>query len=140
MPRRPRKPRPTLLGQFIAARRGELGITLDDVAKRAGLTKQNIQHLERGSVRDPRASTMVSLGVALRVPPVILLGLVDTYNGPQIRMPTPHHAGNPGVPKKRRVAKNGHDDEPEAQAEETAADKGEPGGRGREVHADHRVE
>lgn len=60
------------LAAFIAARRAELGLSLQKVASAAGSTKAHVWELEQGRTSNPCVSTLVRLSSALGVPAVLL--------------------------------------------------------------------
>lgn len=51
------------LGEAVAARRGELGLTQEEFAERGGFTTKTVQRLEKGSDA-PRAKTLASIDKA----------------------------------------------------------------------------
>lgn len=61
------------LGAEIRTRRKALGLTLDDLAERSGLSPHYLSTLENEH-RDPRLSTITAVAKALRVPLAELLG------------------------------------------------------------------
>lgn len=61
------------LGPFIKARRGQLAISLDTVARYAGMSKAAIHDMETGATINPTATTIISLAKALKVKPEIIL-------------------------------------------------------------------
>jgi transcriptional regulator with XRE-family HTH domain len=85
---------PTLAATIAAALRHErerAGLSLTEVARRAGIAKSTLSQLESG-VGNPSVETLWSLGVALDVPfsrlvepPVPALRVVRAGDGPRIR-------------------------------------------------------
>jgi len=71
--RRNRLPLPTLFGREVRRRRVALGLTLEQLAERSGLTPNYIGTVENGR-RDPSLSTVLSLAVGLGVPAGELVG------------------------------------------------------------------
>ncbi len=63
------------MGPFIARRRQELGLSLDEVAERAGSTKSHVWELEKGRSRNPTISMALSLCDALQCSLNSLLGM-----------------------------------------------------------------
>lgn len=61
------------LGSEVRRRRLALGLTLDDLAERSGLSPHYLSTLENDR-RDPHVSTLVAVAKALRVAPADLLG------------------------------------------------------------------
>lgn len=61
------------LGTEVRRRRVSLGLTLDDLAERSGLSPHYLSTLENGR-RDPHVSTLVAIAKALRIEPAELLG------------------------------------------------------------------
>lgn len=55
----------TTIGQHIQIRRGRLGWTQEQLARRAGVTMRTVQNVEAG--RSPSMRTMTRLAKALRV-------------------------------------------------------------------------
>ena len=62
-------------GSTIRRRREALGLTLEQLAERAGLSPNYVGTVENGR-RDPSLSTVYALAKGLRVPPGELLGPV----------------------------------------------------------------
>lgn len=62
-------------GNTVKRRREALGLTLEQLAERAGLSPNYIGTVENGR-RDPSLSTVLALAKGLRVPPGELLGPV----------------------------------------------------------------
>jgi transcriptional regulator with XRE-family HTH domain len=62
------------IGPFIAKRRAELGLSLDEVAKLSSCTKSHIWELEQGRSRNPTISMAMALCGALRCSLNSLLG------------------------------------------------------------------
>ena len=62
-------------GRSVKRRREALGLTLEALAERAGLSPNFIGTIENGR-RDPSLSTVLALAKGLRVPPGELLGPV----------------------------------------------------------------
>lgn len=65
------------LGAEVRRRRKALGLTLDDLAERSGLSPHYLSTLENGH-RDPHLSTIMAVAKALRVPPAELFAGVDS--------------------------------------------------------------
>jgi transcriptional regulator with XRE-family HTH domain len=61
------------LGDEIRTRREALGLTLDGLAQRSGLSPHYLSTLENNK-RDPHVSTLLAVAKALRVAPGELLG------------------------------------------------------------------
>ena len=57
------------MGDRIKARRFELGLSQEDLAKRSGLSRVEISNLERGATRFARWQTLLKLSEALEVSP-----------------------------------------------------------------------
>lgn len=62
------------IGPFIAKRRTELGLSLEQVAERAGTTKSHVWELEKGRSRNPTISMALGLCNALQCSLNSLLG------------------------------------------------------------------
>ncbi len=62
------------MGGFIARRRDALGLSLQDVADRAGCTKSHIWELEKGRASNPTISMAIGLCEALECNLSSLLG------------------------------------------------------------------
>jgi transcriptional regulator with XRE-family HTH domain len=71
--RRNRFPLPSLFGREVRRRRVALGLTLEQLAERSGLTPNYIGTVENGR-RDPSLSTVMSLAQGLGVPAGELVG------------------------------------------------------------------
>jgi transcriptional regulator with XRE-family HTH domain len=61
------------VGRLVKALRLNLGLTQEELARRAGLTRLSVVYLEGGRTRSIRVSTARRLSKALRVPPSELL-------------------------------------------------------------------
>lgn len=65
------------LGQTIALRRQQLGMTIESLAKEAGLSMSALSNIERG-LQEPRVSTIIKLAKALHISPAdIILEAAD---------------------------------------------------------------
>jgi transcriptional regulator with XRE-family HTH domain len=64
---------PSIFGREVRRRRIALGLTLEQLAERSGLTPNYIGTVENGR-RDPSLSTVMSLAVGLGVPAGELVG------------------------------------------------------------------
>lgn len=62
---------------IIKARRRELGLTLDDVARLVGVSKATVQRWEKGIIKNLKRDKIARLASALLVAPEYLLGWVD---------------------------------------------------------------
>ena len=71
--RRNRVPLPSIFGREVRRRRVALGLTLEQLAERSGLTPNYIGTVENGR-RDPSLSTVMSLAEGLGVPAGELVG------------------------------------------------------------------
>ena len=69
----PSPPDPGDLSKRIALRRAELGLSVAQVAVRAGLSLRYVEYLERYPAR-PAAAALRQLAAALRTTPAALLG------------------------------------------------------------------
>ena len=63
-----------VMKQYIKHRRQELGLTLDDVAKVVGVTRQTIQKYESGVVANIPSDRIEMLARALKTSPARLMG------------------------------------------------------------------
>lgn len=63
------------IGAFIASRRAELGLSLEDVARRAGTTKSHVWELEKGRSRNPSVTMALAMCEALQCGLNSLLGV-----------------------------------------------------------------
>jgi transcriptional regulator with XRE-family HTH domain len=63
-------------GKEVRRRREALGLTLEVLAERAGLTPNYVGTVENGK-RDPSLSTILALAKGLHVPPAELLGVKE---------------------------------------------------------------
>jgi len=61
------RPTPTRLGRYIRKRRGELGLTQEELAARAGLKQTNISQIERGEIVEPGPERLAAIAIALGV-------------------------------------------------------------------------
>lgn len=65
------------IGDRIAARRIQLGFTMDDVAQRIGVAKSTIQRYEKGQIKKIKLPVIESIASALSVNPDWLIGNTD---------------------------------------------------------------
>ena len=54
------------IGPFISARRNELGLSLDEVAKRADTTKSHVWEMEKGRSKNPTVMMALAMCEALQ--------------------------------------------------------------------------
>lgn len=62
---------------IIKNRRSELGLTLDEVASRAGVSRATVLRWETGAISNPGRDKIADLAAALQVTPEYLLGWTD---------------------------------------------------------------
>jgi repressor LexA len=62
----------------ISARRQELGLTLEDVAKVVGVGKSTVRKWETGYIENMRRDKIAKLAEALRTTPAYLMGWEDS--------------------------------------------------------------
>lgn len=60
------------LGKLVRAKRNERGLSLQNVADAASLSKAHVWEIERGRADNPSVSTLTALGAALGVSAVEL--------------------------------------------------------------------
>ncbi len=70
------------VGETIRHYRQRMGITQEELARRAGLAPTSIVRLERGEVRAPRLSTLGRLAGALQIPVAELVQYVSDIKPP----------------------------------------------------------
>lgn len=58
----------TVLGNLVAARRAELGLTQEEVSEKAGMSQEWCSMLERGRIVQPRISALMGLQKVLDIP------------------------------------------------------------------------
>ena len=63
--------------EIIRKRRSELGLTLEDVAHRVGVSRATVQRWEKGVLQNPGRDKIANLAAALQVTPEYLLGWTD---------------------------------------------------------------
>lgn len=71
------------LKQIIEKRRKELGMTLDDVARRVGVNRATVMRWEKGTIQNLGRDKIAALAGALQVSPEYLLGWT---NDPGVQM------------------------------------------------------
>lgn len=69
--------------EIIGKRRRELGLTLEDVAVRVGVSRATVQRWEKGVLKNPGRDKIAALASALQVAPEYLLGWTED---PGLRM------------------------------------------------------
>lgn len=72
------------IGNYIKARRLELGYTLQDVADYVGVTKSAVQKWENGHIEPMRGNSMAKLSTFLHIPIAILLGWMTPEEADQL--------------------------------------------------------
>jgi predicted RNase H-like HicB family nuclease/DNA-binding Xre family transcriptional regulator len=72
------------VGQVIRRRRGELGLTQEQLAKNAGIAPTSVVRLENGEIVRPRSSTLIKVAGALGIPPGELTRFVGTVHQPTL--------------------------------------------------------
>ncbi len=70
------------VGETIRQHRRRLGMTQEELARRAGIAPTSIVRLERGEVRAPRLSTLHKLSRALQIPVAELVQYVADIKPP----------------------------------------------------------
>ena len=68
----------TMLGSFVKQRRLELGLSVQQLADRAGMTTGAIYMIERGERRRLQPETISALSRGLGVTPDVLLSLISS--------------------------------------------------------------
>lgn len=63
--------------EIIVTRRKELNLTLEDVARRVGVSRGTVQRWEKGVLQNPGRDKIAALAAALQVSPEYLLGWTD---------------------------------------------------------------
>ena len=71
--------------EIIRNRRKELGLTLEEVGKRVGVSRATVMRWETGEIKNLGRDKIATLAAALQVSPEYLLGWTDD---PNIRMTT----------------------------------------------------
>lgn len=69
--------------EIIKNRRSELGLTLEEVARRVGVSRSTVLRWETGAIKDLGRDKIAALAAALHVSPEYLLGWTDD---PSIKM------------------------------------------------------
>ena len=62
------------VNELIANRRKELGLTLEEVAEKVGVSKSTVKKWESGYIKNMRRDNMALLADALHISPLDLLG------------------------------------------------------------------
>ena len=70
------------VGTKIRAIREEQGLSMDELAQRAGVSKQSIYKHERGITKNVPYSTILRFALALRVNPAYLVGWSESRELP----------------------------------------------------------
>lgn len=87
------------VGQVIRRRRGELELTQEQLADRAGIAPTSVVRLENGEIERPRASTLIKLAGALGIPPGEFTRFVGTVHRGGAGFPDAgEELGSPGAP------------------------------------------
>jgi transcriptional regulator with XRE-family HTH domain len=72
------------VGQVIRRRRGEMGLTQEQLAENAGIAPTSIVRLENGEIERPRAATLTKVAGALGLPSGELARFVGTVHRPAV--------------------------------------------------------
>lgn len=64
---------PSRLGQILRTLRESKGLTIDELAEKAGLNRDHIGRLERGEQENPRSKTVTAIAAALDISPMDIL-------------------------------------------------------------------
>lgn len=67
------------IGKRIKVKRNDLGLTLEDVAKVSGVSRQTIQRYESGVIKNIPSDRIENIAKALRTTPEYLMGWKDTW-------------------------------------------------------------
>ncbi len=84
------------IGETIRYHRGRLGITQEELARRAEMAPTSIVRLENGEIRRPRMSTIDKLAGALQIPVSELARFVSVINRPSSLGKKPRAGGGGG--------------------------------------------
>ena len=87
---------PLAFGREVRRRRGALGLTLEQLAERSGLTPNYIGTVENG-LRDPSLSTVLALAKGLGISPGELLGGVGELSAASTEAATLIETLNPDL-------------------------------------------
>ena len=68
------------IGGRIKKRRTDLGLTLEDVARRSGVSRQTIQRYESGVISNIPSDRIEMIAESLSVSPAYLMGWIDSEN------------------------------------------------------------
>ena len=91
------------IGEIIKQRRKELGLSAEDIAKKAGVSPATIYRYESGDIRNPRSSILQPIAEVLNLDLYDLVGwsqlIIDDRNDmwsqSSIKAPTASAAPNP---------------------------------------------
>lgn len=61
------------IGERVRARRQDLQLSQEEIARRAGVSLNQVNRLERGEITDPHFSTLRGLAKALGLPVEVLV-------------------------------------------------------------------
>lgn len=70
-------PPPTSFGQLVRARRAELGLSQRSLAGAIGVSQEWVSKIETGTIRAPRADTIIRMAIVLRLDLTDLLVAID---------------------------------------------------------------
>lgn len=62
------------IGRYLKNRRTELGMTLESVAEKVGVSKSTILRWETGDIKNMRRDKIASLSKALNISPSVIMG------------------------------------------------------------------
>ena len=107
----------------LKARRKELGLTLEDVAKIVGVGKSTVRKWETGDIANMKRDKIALLSKALKVSPAFIMGWEETHNSVEIPdgfLAIPHMVKKPrlgviacGEPIMAEENFDGYDDVPD---------------------------
>lgn len=72
------------IGKYIAKRRCQLKLTMDDLAKEIGVSKATIQRWESGEIKNIRHEKIIRIATALKTSPARLIGWDEKSQTPAL--------------------------------------------------------
>ena len=94
----------TVIGERLLQRRKELNLTLEDIAKRVGVTKSTIQRYEVGKISSPKIAVLKSIAYALETSYSWLIGETENHLPDNLYLSSPSNKQGVPIPVLGRVS------------------------------------
>lgn len=85
-----KKPNHLSLGEYLAARRRELGLSTHEVARRSGVNQAQVSRIEQGVARNPNPDTLIGIAAALDLETADVWAAAGYSNATELPSPMPY--------------------------------------------------